>query len=86
VLGLVEIRAEGITATLVDVRMVFASAFNGLAAPLVLAHKYPWGNLKARQADLNFSQKLTIIISVCKTITIGSCSLSPGKNTKAFVL
>jgi len=58
VLGHVEISAGEMTGTVVDIRMVFATALKGLATCLILAHNHPSGNLKPSQADLNLTQKI----------------------------
>ena len=52
-----EISAGERTGTVADIRMVLAATLKGLATRLILAHNYPWENLKASQADLKLSQK-----------------------------
>ncbi len=50
----------GITGTLVDVRLVFKTAFELGATSLILCHNHPSGNLKPSEADKKLTQKLKI--------------------------
>jgi DNA repair protein RadC len=50
----------GITGTLVDVRLVFKTAFELGATALILCHNHPSGNLKPSEADKKLTQKLKI--------------------------
>ena len=48
----------GITATMVDARLVFKSALAQGATALILAHNHPSGTLKPSVADKNITQKI----------------------------
>lgn len=48
----------GITATMVDTRLVFKSALAQGATALILAHNHPSGALKPSQADINLTNKI----------------------------
>jgi len=48
----------GITGTVVDQRILFATALNCLATSIIIAHNHPSGNLKPSQADLNLTRKI----------------------------
>jgi len=48
----------GITGTLVDTRILFATALNCLATSIIIAHNHPSGNLTPSQADLNLTRKI----------------------------
>lgn len=50
----------GITGTLVDVRLVFKTAFELGATALILCHNHPSGNVKPSEADKKLTQKLKI--------------------------
>jgi DNA repair protein RadC len=57
VIGHVELSSGGITGTVVDIRLAFASALKALSTSIIMAHNHPSGNLKPSQADLNLSRK-----------------------------
>jgi DNA repair protein RadC len=48
----------GITGTVVDLRMVFATALKCLATSMIIAHNHPSGTLIPSQADLNLTKKI----------------------------
>ncbi len=59
-----EIQAEksifkgGVSATIIDPKIVFREAINQLASALIIAHNHPSGNLKPSQADIAITRKL----------------------------
>jgi len=48
----------GITGTVVDTRILFATALNCLATSIIIAHNHPSGNLKPSQADIQLTRKI----------------------------
>lgn len=48
----------GITATLVDVRILFKKAVELMATGIVLCHNHPSGKLNPSQSDKNLTQKI----------------------------
>jgi len=50
----------GITATLVDVRLILKHALEIGATGMVLCHNHPSGNLKASEADLKITKKIKL--------------------------
>lgn len=48
----------GITATIVDIRLILAAAIKSLAVKIIIAHNHPSGNLKASEADDNITREL----------------------------
>ena len=53
------ISAGGITATLVDPRVVFKGALHlKICTQFIVAHNHPSGNMTASQADLELTKKL----------------------------
>ena len=48
----------GITGTVVDLRMVFATALKCLATSIIVAHNHPSGSLRPSAADLNLTKKI----------------------------
>jgi len=58
VLGIYEVSSGGITATVVDIRLIFSAALLAHATRIILAHNHPSGSLKPSQADLRITQRL----------------------------
>jgi len=53
-----ELFRGGISATVIDPKLVFREAFNHVAAGIIVAHNHPSGNLKPSMADVRITQKL----------------------------
>lgn len=60
VLSKVQLSKGGITGTLVDVRLVFKTAFSIGATSLILCHNHPSGTLAASDADRQITRKLKL--------------------------
>lgn len=58
IIGKEKISAGGLTATIVDIRMLFKSAIERLATSIILAHNHPSGTLKPSQADIKLTNKI----------------------------
>lgn len=58
VIGIYEVSTGGLTGTVADPRLVFATALKLNATGLILAHNHPSGNLSASNADKNLTQKI----------------------------
>ncbi len=57
-MGIVPISRGGISGTVVDPKLVFASALKARACAIILGHNHPSGNLKPSQADISITNKL----------------------------
>jgi DNA repair protein RadC len=59
-----EVKAEkpifrgGVSATVIDPKVVFREAINHLASAIVIAHNHPSGNLSPSQADIQITRRL----------------------------
>lgn len=58
IIGKEKISAGGLTATVVDIRILFKQAIQRLATSIVLAHNHPSGTLKPSHADMQLTQKI----------------------------
>ncbi|HRE65814.1 MAG TPA: JAB domain-containing protein [Cyclobacteriaceae bacterium] len=58
VLGIVAISTGGMTGTVADPKIIFASALKANACSLILAHNHPSGNRQPSQADIDLSRKV----------------------------
>jgi len=71
-----QISSGGVSGTVVDPKIIFRHALEASASAIILCHNHPSGNLKASQADLNITKKLTeagklLDISVLDHLIIG---------------
>ena len=58
VLGVYEMTRGGMTATLIDIRLLFAVALKSCATAIITAHNHPSGKLKPSTSDINIYQKI----------------------------
>ncbi len=58
VLGIFTVSSGGVSSTVVDPKLVFASALAANSSAIILAHNHPSGNLKPSQADIQLTRKL----------------------------
>jgi len=58
VLGFYNLSYGGVTGTVVDAKLVFASALKSLATCIILIHNHPSGNLNPSLADIGLTMKL----------------------------
>ena len=59
-LGISNISTGGISACLVDPKIIFATALKAKASALILAHNHPSGSLNASAADISFTEKMKL--------------------------
>jgi len=57
VIGYTKLSEGGITSTIVDSRIAFATALKGLATGLILIHNHPSGNLKPSGEDIQLTNR-----------------------------
>ena len=57
-MGIVPISLGGVSGTVVDAKLIFASALKARACALILGHNHPSGNLKASSSDKSLTDRL----------------------------
>lgn len=58
VLGVYHLSSGGVTATVVDPKIVFSAALKACACSMVIAHNHPSGSLKISKADAELTSRL----------------------------
>ncbi|WP_299398674.1 RadC family protein [uncultured Gelidibacter sp.] len=58
VIGIYELSRGGLTASVVDIKLILSVALKALASSIVLIHNHPSGNLKASEADKSITSRL----------------------------
>ncbi|MBD0851855.1 JAB domain-containing protein [Maribacter arenosus] len=56
--GIYQLSKGGITATIIDIRILFAVVLKSLSVAIILTHNHPSGTLKASQADKDITEKI----------------------------
>lgn len=56
-MGIVPISQGGVSGTLVDAKLVFASALKARACAIILGHNHPSGNTKPSQSDISLTKR-----------------------------
>ncbi|WP_276391497.1 JAB domain-containing protein [Eudoraea chungangensis] len=56
--GIYQLSKGGITATIIDIRILFAVVLKSLSVAIILTHNHPSGTLKASEADREITQKI----------------------------
>jgi DNA repair protein RadC len=56
VIGYHKLSEGGICATLVDIRIAFATALKSLAVAIILTHNHPSGNIKPSEQDIKLTK------------------------------
>ncbi|GAB1856143.1 JAB domain-containing protein [Flavobacteriaceae bacterium MHTCC 0001] len=57
-MGIVPISKGGVSGTVVDPKLVFASALKARSCSIILGHNHPSGNIKVSEADKRLTNKL----------------------------
>ena len=58
ILGVYTLSKGGITGTVADVRLIFATALKTAACSIIISHNHPSGNLKPSAADLDVTKRI----------------------------
>lgn len=64
IIGHMKISQGGISATVVDIKLVCHYAINMLASAIILIHNHPSGKLKPSQADINLTNKVKQALTI----------------------
>ncbi|RMG25373.1 MAG: JAB domain-containing protein [Bacteroidetes bacterium] len=67
----------GISATVMDVRLIFREAVHQLASAIIVAHNHPSGNLTPSRADVEITQKLVRAGQVFDIVMLDHIIVSP---------
>lgn len=58
VLGIYPLSKGGVSGTIVDVKLLLASALKANASGIIIAHNHPSGNLKPSESDTRLTRKI----------------------------
>ncbi|MCC6725575.1 MAG: DNA repair protein RadC [Saprospiraceae bacterium] len=61
VIGKTKLSVGGTDATIMDAKIVFRKALEGMAAAIIVAHNHPSGTLRPSQADIDLTRKMKTV-------------------------
>lgn len=77
VLGIYEVSSGGISGTVVDLRLIFASALKANAVSLIMIHNHPSGQVKPSEADKQITRKVREAGSILNITLLDHLIITP---------
>ena len=84
VLGVTLISIGGTSGTVVDLRLILASALTANASSVICGHNHPSGNLKPSEADQKITQKISAAAKLMDISLLDHLILVPGNSYFSF--
>ncbi|UOY05726.1 JAB domain-containing protein [Muricauda sp. SCSIO 64092] len=82
--GIYELSKGGISATIVDVRILFATVLKSLSVGIIIAHNHPSGKLKESHADLELTRKIKKAASYFDITVLDHLIITPNGEYYSF--
>lgn len=82
--GVYELSKGGITGTLVDIRILFATVLKSLTVGIILAHNHPSGKLQASEADIQLTKKIKKAAGFFDISVLDHLIIAPNGNYYSF--
>ena len=82
--GSYELSKGGITGTLVDMRILFATVLKSLSVAIILAHNHPSGKLQASSADIKLTKRITQAADFFDVKVLDHLIIAPDGNYYSF--
>ncbi len=82
--GIYELSKGGITGTLVDIRILFATVLKSLSVGIILAHNHPSGKLQASEADIRLTKKIQKAAKLLDISVLDHLIIAPDGNYYSF--
>lgn len=76
-MGMCPISKGGINGTVVDLRLVFASALKARASAIILSHNHPSGNLTPSYSDIKLTERFEKVGKLLQIEVLDHLILSP---------
>jgi len=77
VIGCAQLFNGGVSATVVDIRIILAAALKLLATGVLIAHNHPSGNLKPSSEDVKITKKLKGALELMDIVLLDHIILCP---------
>ena len=82
--GVHQISQGGITGTLVDIRLLFATILKSLSVAIILAHNHPSGKLKPSKADIDITNKIKRAAKFLDILVLDHLIIAPNGGYYSF--
>ena len=82
--GVYELSKGGITGTLVDMRILFATVLKSLSVAIILAHNHPSGKLQASNSDIELTKKIRDAAELFDIKVLDHLIITPNGNYYSF--
>ena len=82
--GLFRLSRGGMTGTVADIRVLFATALKGLATGLIAAHPHPSGSLQPSSQDIHLTKKLCAVGKIHDIPVLDHLILAPHSGFYSF--
>lgn len=82
--GVYELSKGGITGTIVDVRILFATVLKSLSVGIILTHNHPSGKLQPSDADRKLTEKIKSAASLFDIKVLDHLIIAPNGNYYSF--
>ena len=82
--GILRLSRGGLTGTVADPRILFATALKGLAVGIIAGHNHPSGSIKPSSQDIELTKKIKEIGRFHEIILIDHLILSPHSGFYSF--
>lgn len=83
-LGWMKVSQGGLNQSIVDVRLIFASALNCLASSFIMCHNHPSGTLKPSSHDINITEQLKEAGKFLNITILDHLIITPNKTYFSF--
>lgn len=77
VIGIYKMSVGGMHGTVVDIRLLFATALKALATGIILSHNHPSGQLKASDADITITANIKKVCQIMEISLLDHLILDP---------
>ena len=84
VIGTLNVFSGGLNSTIVDVRIIVATALNIMATGIIIAHNHPSGNLQPSKEDILLTKKLKTALEFMDINLLDHFIISPEYKFKSF--
>lgn len=83
--GIYQLSQGGITATMIDLRILFAVVLKSLSVAIILTHNHPSGKLEASKADIQLTNKIKNAAALFDVNVLDHLIIAPNGDYYSFM-
>jgi DNA repair protein RadC len=84
IIGAQKLSKGGINATVVDIRIILATALKSLSTAIIIAHNHPSGKLEPSEGDKSITKKLSDACKLMELTLLDHLIISPDSGYLSF--